>query len=373
MKKKIMKWIFGAALFVSPLVNAQTDSSNVKTIKLGLLLDTSSSMDGLIEQTKSQLWKIINKMASATYNGETPNIMIALYEYGNSGLSAKTGFIRQVTGLTSDLDLLSKDLFSLHTNGGDEYCGQVIQTAFKDLDWGTTTQDLQMIFIAGNEPFNQGSVDFKEVCQTVKNHDITINTIFCGNRTQGIATHWKKGADLGEGKYFNINQNAATVYAETPYDSEIDSLSEELNKTYVYYGSQGQDMFTNQMIQDSNAKKYGRSNNALRAISKSSKVYRNTSWDLIDASGEADFDISEVDKETLPDSLQALSDEAIQKEIDAKRARRKFLQVKIQDLAAKRDAYIAETSLKNSPNANLDAALLVVIEEQGKKKGFVFK
>lgn len=373
MKKKILKWIFGAALFISPLVNAQTDSSNVKTIKLGLLLDTSSSMDGLIEQTKSQLWKIINKMASATYNGETPNIMIALYEYGNSGLSANSGFIRQVTGLTSDLDLLSKDLFSLQTNGGDEYCGQVIQTAFKDLDWGTTTQDLQMIFIAGNEPFNQGSVDFKEVCQTVKNQDITINTIFCGNHQQGINTKWKKGADLGEGEYFNINQNATTVYIETPYDKVIDSLSTELNKTYVYYGRKGRKMYVNQAIQDNNAKSYGTANNALRAISKSSKVYYNSTWDLIDASVEKGFDISKVDKKTLVDSLQTLSDDALIKEIEAQKAQRIFLQSKIKELAAKREVFIIAVKTNSSTDGNLDDALLATIEKQGKRKGFEFK
>ena len=32
---------------------------------LALLLDTSNSMDGLIDQAKSQLWKIVNELAAA--------------------------------------------------------------------------------------------------------------------------------------------------------------------------------------------------------------------------------------------------------------------------------------------------------------------
>ena len=33
------------------------------TVKIALLLDTSNSMDGLIDQAKSQLWDIVNKFA----------------------------------------------------------------------------------------------------------------------------------------------------------------------------------------------------------------------------------------------------------------------------------------------------------------------
>src|SRR6478735_3515483 len=71
-----------------------------QTIMLALLLDTSNSMDGLIDQAKSQLWKIVNAVAAAkSENGQQPNIKIALYEYGNDGLSADEGYIRQVSPL----------------------------------------------------------------------------------------------------------------------------------------------------------------------------------------------------------------------------------------------------------------------------------
>ena len=81
-----------------------TDKLNVvapakdQTIMIALLLDTSNSMDGLIDQAKSQLWKIVNEVAAAkSGDGKQPNIKIALYEYGNDGLSSDEGFIRQVS------------------------------------------------------------------------------------------------------------------------------------------------------------------------------------------------------------------------------------------------------------------------------------
>ena len=58
-----------------------------QSIMLALLLDTSNSMDGLIDQAKSQLWKIVNELAAAKCDdGDRPNIRIALYEYGNDNL-----------------------------------------------------------------------------------------------------------------------------------------------------------------------------------------------------------------------------------------------------------------------------------------------
>src|SRR5260221_14060431 len=113
-------------------MNFTTDNVNVgapaksQTIMIALLLDTSNSMDGLIDQTKSQLWKIVNEVAAAkSGDGKQPNIKIALYEYGNDGLSSNEGFIRQVSPLTEDLDVISVKLFSLTTNGGNEFIRKI--------------------------------------------------------------------------------------------------------------------------------------------------------------------------------------------------------------------------------------------------------
>jgi hypothetical protein len=78
---------------------------NKQKIMLALLLDTSNSMDGLIDQAKSQLWTIVNELASAKcQDGTPPDINIALFEYGNSGLPSSEGYIRMVVNLTNDLD-----------------------------------------------------------------------------------------------------------------------------------------------------------------------------------------------------------------------------------------------------------------------------
>jgi uncharacterized protein with von Willebrand factor type A (vWA) domain len=49
-------------------------------IQLALLLDTSNSMDGLIDQAKSQFWKIVNEFATTKKNNQPVDLFVALYE-----------------------------------------------------------------------------------------------------------------------------------------------------------------------------------------------------------------------------------------------------------------------------------------------------
>ena len=208
-----------------------------QTIKVALLLDTSNSMDGLINQAKAQLWEIVNELSYAKYGLKKPNLEIALYEYGNSKLSAKEGYIRQVLQFSSDLDEISEKLFSLITDGGNEFCGQVIQTSLKELEWGKNNNDLRLIFIAGNEPFTQGKINYREAISNAKEKDVIINTIFCGDFRNGISGKWQDGALFGGGEYLTINHNKKIIHIVTPFDDEIIILNKKLNTTYIYYGS----------------------------------------------------------------------------------------------------------------------------------------
>nr|WP_313809688.1 VWA domain-containing protein [Allomuricauda sp.] len=230
----------GIALNTTYVDEKEEDKPVKQYVKIALLLDTSNSMDGLINQAKAQLWDIVNEFTHARCGNEVrPSLQIALYEYGNDNLSAREGYIRQVLGFSSDLDEISERLFSLTTNGGEEFCGQVIHTSLKQLDWGKNADDLKMIFIAGNEPFTQGKLNYKDAALNAKEKDIIVNTIFCGNYEQGISTMWKKGATLTGGEYMAIDHNRQVVHVKTPYDEVIIKLNAQLNNTYISYGAAG--------------------------------------------------------------------------------------------------------------------------------------
>ncbi len=340
-----------------------------QSIMLALLLDTSNSMDGLIDQAKSQLWKIVNELAKAKCDDNSrPTIKIALYEYGNNGLPATLGYIRQVTPLTSDLDLISEKLFSLKTNGGNEYCGQVIKTSLNELDWSGSRADLKMIFIAGNEPFTQGEVPYRTACGLAKDKDVVVNTIFCGPYGEGVETEWKDGAVLTGGSYMSIEQDRKTVYIATPYDDQIDALNTRLNSTYVYYGQSGERKKEQQEAQDSNAGYISRENKVERGIAKSSSAYSNSTWDLIDAA-KGDSKVIETAKESeLPKEMKGMTVEQRKAYVKQKSEERALLQKQIQELANKRQSYIDANTTKEEKDAMLDAAMLKSIKEKATTK-----
>lgn len=353
---------------VSPVNTTSKDNK----IQVALLLDTSNSMDGLIEQAKSRLWNIVNTLTTLKYNGQTPQVEIALYEYGNDGIRDEN-YIRQVTPLTQDLDLVSEKLFALRTNGGSEYCGAVIRDASANLNWDGNEKSMKLIYIAGNEPFNQGKIDYKEVISKAKNKNIYTNTIYCGSREEGIQGLWQNGATAGGGKYFNIDSDKKVIYIETPYDIRISECNTKLNDTYIYYGNRGSEYKQKQITQDKNAEVQSVSNLVERTVSKSKKnAYKNEHWDLVDKAEKDDNFIANIKASQLPDELKGKSEEEIKKAVSIKSAEREKIQREIDELSKKRQTYInAEMKKRGTDDADdLGKAIESSIQELAKKNGY---
>ena len=356
-------------LLADPQMATIKEARYENKVQIALLLDTSNSMDGLINQAKAQLWDIVNEFTYARcHNKSKPRLEIALYQYGNNDLASREGYIQQVLGFSSDLDEISEKLFSLSTNGGEEYCGQVIHTSLKQLDWSKNRDHLKMIFIAGNEPFTQGKLNYKDAALQAKENDVVINTIFCGDYHQGIQTEWKKGALLTGGEYMAIDHNQRIVHIDTPYDEVIIKLNNRLNKTYISYGAAGAAKVAKQSEQDANAMAMEEAVAVKRAVSKSSGFYQNSSWDLVDAADEEDFDVGNVERRHLPSNLQNKSDSELKTYISEKKAERKKIQQEIKSLNAKREKYISEQ--REQEQGELEGAMIKAIKNQASKKNY---
>jgi hypothetical protein len=346
-------------------------------VDVAILLDTSNSMDGLIAQAKSQLWNIVQQFADAKKVGKTPNLRVSVFEYGNTNLPASEGFIRQVVQLTDDMDKVSEVLFALKTHGGDEYCGQVIEQAIKRLDWSGEPNSYKAIFIAGNEPFTQGSVNYKESCRSAIEHGIVINTIHCGDYQTGINTHWKDGADLAEGSYLNINQDRKIVHIDCPQDKIIIKLNDQLNKTYLWFGSREVRLSysDNQIAQDRNALSVGGSGGfgGGRGAAKASPLYRNAGRDLVDTLEEDRKILSKLNNDQLPKEMQAMSAAQRQAHVDKMAAKRAEIKKQIGQLSREREAFAAEKRKEISVedgDDTLGAVISIAIRQQLLKSGF---
>jgi von Willebrand factor type A domain len=373
--KLILLTILALGVQILSGATEKTTVARKPLVQIAILLDTSSSMDGLIEQAKGQLWRICNEFIKARQNGVAPEVQVALYEYGKSSLSQESGWIRRIQPLTTDLDKISEELFALRTNGGDEFCGWVIKQAVDELEWSPRADVYKVIFIAGNEPFTQGPVDYVESCKAAISKGIIVNTIHCGTEAEGISTKWKDGADIADGKFLVIDQNRAVVSIEAPQDKEIARLGEELNKTYLAFGVAGQAGAERQKGQDANAAALAPASGAVvqRAMAKASANYQNSTWDLVDAAKEQKFDVAKLKPEELPAEMRKMSVSERKAFIEKNATERGELHKKVQQLNAERDKYVAQRRKETSGADTLDAAVISAVREQGAKRNLVFK
>ncbi len=343
-------------------------------VQIALLLDTSNSMDGLIDQAKAQLWNLVNELVLAEHQGKRPTFEVALIEYGNNRLHADTGHIRIVTPLTTDLDLVSQELFALSTLGGDEFCGQAIQKAADAFEWSSAPHDLRVIFIAGNEPFTQGPVDFRSACASAIARGICVNTIFCGPESEGSSTGWSEGARLADGSYSFINQDQAVPHIPAPQDDELAQLGVALNETYIAFGAHGAEGRERQQRQDANAESAAPAAAGQRAVAKASTAYRNSSWDLVDACRENVVNIEDVKEEDLPEDLRKMTMDERKAHVAACEEKRGEIAGRIADLETARKKYIAEKLREMAgDDQTLGAALVKAVREQASRKGYEFR
>lgn len=342
-------------------------------VDVAILLDTSNSMDGLISQAKSQLWQIVQQFGNAEKAGKTPQLRVSVFEYGNSTLPASEGYIRQVVQLTDDLDKVSEALFSLTTQGGDEYCGTVINEALDRLDWSSEPNAFKAIFIAGNEPFTQGSVDYITSCKKAIQRGVVVNTIHCGNYAAGVSGKWQHGAQLAEGEYLNIDQDRVVVHIKAPQDKIIIELNRELNKTYLWYGAKStrQSYHSNQLQQDANAIGGG-GGGGRRFATKAGKMYSNRGRDLVDSMDEDGEVLSKMDVANLPDEMQKMTTEQRMAHVKTMAKRRGEIKKKILAANAKRELHVAKIRKEQSTpgSSTLGDAVSNAIQKQLKKSGF---
>jgi len=356
-------------------------SKNEKAkIQLAILLDTSGSMNGLINQARTQIWKIVNELATAQQNGKDPELFVALYEYGKNSVPKQQGYIRQIVPLTDDLDKISEELFALTTDGGNEFCGQVIDHATENLKWSPGEDDLKLIFIAGNEPFTQGSVKYQDACAKAIKKGILVNTIYCGPEAEGIRTRWQDGAQLADGSFLHIDQNKKVAVVKTPFDVDLVKLGGKLNKTYLSYGQENSRKIfkLRQLREDTNAKSASPGAAAQRAAFKGGKLYKNSAWDLVDALKQKKIKLKDIPEKELPQEMKKMTLEERKAYLKKKETEREKIKKEVQELTTKRNQYIAkkrrdEAAKNGAKEDSFDDAVIKTIRKQAEKKNFKFK
>ena len=285
------------------------DRGDRTRIQLALILDTSGSMDDLIDQARGQMWSMVHEImygSDGDYRNQ-PVLEIALYEYGSSRLSRRDDFIALHVPFTTDLDWVADELFTLRTAGRAEYHGTAVARAVQELDWSRDPRDLKLIFIAGNEDFDQGPVDFRRAMAMAASKDISVNTIYCGDYDRGRRLGWDEGAYFGGGDYLAIGTYQRSNYYDPGFRNQMLSLNQAYNATFIPYGRYGTNRYQRLCRIDDYAYGYGQTVIVNRTLVKVSPGYYCADWDLVEAYRLGLIDLRTFPVSDLPPNMRRMT------------------------------------------------------------------
>ncbi len=356
----------GKASTVEPVVGDDGEP----VVQVVLLLDTSGSMSPLIDQAKTELWSVVNRLGESRYKGRTPKVEVALYEYGKSSIAADEGYLRMLAPFTNDLDGVSEILFALDTNGGEEYASWAIRSALQSLKWKERDGSLRMIFVAGNEAFDQGPVGVDKVMGQANEKGVLVYPIYCDAGYSSDRPSWQRASLLAKTDLKVIDHTRVVKVPKTPYDDEISSLGRKLNSTYVGYGEKAERRARLQSGQDQEVARLGAGVSAERSVAKASASYDNSSWDLVDAYRANPQALQELAPSALPQELRERSEAEQKAYIETKASERAAIQARIQELNRERQEFLAKHQEQSSGGATLGQAIVTSVKQQAGQQGF---
>ncbi|MEW6468232.1 MAG: vWA domain-containing protein [Bacteroidota bacterium] len=351
--------------------NVGADSKEYK-IQIALLLDVSGSMNGLIAQAKSRIWRMINELNRFTKNGEKPLVEMAIGIVGNPGYEL-TGYCNLLTPLTTDMEQISEALLMIEVGGEFEYFPYALKLTIDSLSWSEEKEDLRIIFIAGNETFDQGAVSTKDAIKLAVKRNIYVNTIFCGSETNKVCELWKTIAKECNGEFCAINQDSVKTMEETIWDKKITDFNNKLNSTYLPFGLQGKKGAENQLKQDNIAELLGNSFFRERVIYKSSPAYDCSDWDLVDAYAKDPALFSKLDTSLIPVNMRMMSIPEREKYILQIRTKRDLYKEGVKTYYEKAQEVLLANTGKTDKNISLDNSIILIVKKLAAKQGYAFR
>ncbi len=365
------------AVTPTPLPASVLPANDSPLIEVVFVLDTTGSMGGLIQAAKEKIWSIATTMASAQ---PVPEIRMGLVAYRDRG----DAYVTRRLDLSDDLDSMYATLMEFQAQGGGdgpESVNQALNEAVEKMSWSQEPNAYKVVFLVGDAPPHmdyQDDVKYPQTAAIAKKKGIVINAVQCG-QTGPTTRQWQRIAQLGQGRYFQVEQAGSAVAIATPFDDELASLSAELDETRLYYGSAEEKVRQKKKV-DATAKLHAASSVESRArraafnTSKSGAANFLGKGELVDDVASGRVDLADIDRDALPAPMQAMAPKQQQAVIAETTQRRSELKRQIKDLADQRSDFLKEkVEEAGGAEESLDYKVYSAVREQAGKKGLRYE
>ena len=371
----------GIALFPTLQKAQATHSGHVvpqqsHRVEVVFILDTTSSMSGLIQAAKEKIWSIATTMASAQ---ENPDIRMGLVAFRDRGDT----YITRVFDLSDDLDSMYASLMDFRAQGGGdgpESVNQALYDAIHKISWSNDSNVYKVAFLVGDAPPHMdypNDVKYPVTLAAAASKGIVVNAIQSGQH-QYTRPAWQQIAALGNGEYFQVEDSGNTVAVSTPFDEKLSRLAAELEDTRLYFGDEKTRAAQKAKL-DANARL--REELSAEALARrdtfnataSGKANLLGDSELVDAISSGRVELDDIDEENLPASLQTMAPEEQMAVINEQAQRRDQLQQQIKKLSESRSNFIKEkVEAEGGAEDSLDEKIYRAVKDQAAAIGLTY-
>ena len=357
--------------------NTTTAAVQSHQIEVVFILDTTSSMSGLIQAAKEKIWSIATTMASAE---QAPDIRMGLVAFRDRGDT----YVTRVFDLSQDLDSMYASLMDLKAQGGGdgpESVNQALYDAINRISWSESDNVYKVAFLIGDAPPHMdynNDVKFPVTLEMAKRKGIVVNAIQSGKNTH-TAPVWQNIAQLGYGEYFQVENSGNAVAVVTPYDKKLAELAASLEDTRLYFG----DRETRERQEKKNE-----ATRKIQQMSSEAALARRATFNAT-ASGESNFlgeselvdaissgrvELDDIDRDDMPASLKAYAPVEQMAVITRMAEQRMEIKRDIQQMSESRNAYIVEqVGKRGDVKDSLDEKIYSAVRKQAKSKGLIYE
>jgi Mg-chelatase subunit ChlD len=345
-------------------------------IEVVFVLDTTSSMSGLIHAAREKIWSIATTMASAQ---ENPDIKMGLVAFRDRG----DAYITRVFDLSDDLDSIYASLMDFRAQGGGdgpESVNQALYDAVHKVSWSNDSNVYRVVFLVGDAPPHMdydNDVKYPVTLAAATKKGIVVNAIQSGQH-QFTRPAWQKIASLGHGEYFQVEDSGNAVAVSTPFDEKLSRLAAELEDTRLYYGDEETKKAQKSKLDANTRLRKELSSQALARrdtfnATASGKTNLLGESELVDAISSGRVELDEIEEENLPASLQAMAPAEQMEVITEQAQRRNELQQEIKKLSASRSSFIKEKiAAEGGADDSLDEKIYRAVKDQSASKGLTY-
>jgi hypothetical protein len=345
-----------------PLVATYASNTDPGThaIDVVFAVDTTGSMDRLIDGAKRTVWSIATHIRQTDPNA---NLRIGLVAYRDIG----DDYVTKPFALTGDLDAVYAELTKYEAAGGGD-SPEHVAAALRDalgMRWRAGAKKL--VFVVGDAPPGprDDTQPYDVLAREAGTSGIIINTVRCGtDPTTALA--FQRIASLGSGEYSTIAQDGGVQQVATPYDERLGVVSASIDGTAVIAGDEAARAAHSARMEAAAAAPMPAKADRASYYTKKARVAKGRAdvradGDLVGAYATGGLDVAKVAKESLPADLRDKSAPELKAELERRAEQRKLAQREMDELTRKRDEYL---STHKGAGGGFDAAVKATVEKQ---------